>query len=95
MGRKLKNALIGLGVTVAVLAAVAATLYFFGGMETPPPEVRAAYQQLRAAGRAPAVTPARFHIPIPGCRCHSTDPVLTMQHAGRTIAQCSSCHSRG
>jgi hypothetical protein len=95
VGRKLKKALIGLGTVVAVLALVATVLYFFGTMESPSAEMRTAYQEAYAAGLAPAVTPAGFHIPIPGCRCHSTDPVLTLQHEGRTISQCSGCHSRG
>ena len=95
MGRKLKKALIGLGVTVAVLAAVASVLYFFGTMEAPSAEMRMAYREGYAAGLAPAVAKPGFHIPIPGCRCHSNDPVLTMQHEGRTISRCSSCHSRG
>jgi hypothetical protein len=92
MRRRLKKTLIGFGVTVAVLVALATVLYFFGSMETPSAEMRAAYEGLRADGRAPALAPAGFHIPVPGCRCHSADPVLTMQHEGRTISGCSSCH---
>ena len=95
MRSKLKRTLIGVGVTVAIIAAVAALLFFFGGMETPSAQMRSAYQRLYAAGQAPAVAPVGFHIPIPGCRCHSNDPVLTMQHAGRSMSQCSGCHSRG
>jgi hypothetical protein len=95
MGPRLKKTLIGLAAAVAVLAIVATTLYFFGTMETPSAEMRTAYQAAYAAGQAPAVAPTGFHIPIPGCRCHSTDPVLTIEHEGRTISRCSSCHSRG
>lgn len=95
MGHRLKKTLIGLGVAVALIAALATGLYFFGTMESPSAEIRTACQQAYAAGLAPAVTAPGFHIPIPGCRCHSSDPVLTMQHAGRTISRCSSCHNRG
>jgi hypothetical protein len=95
MRTKLKKVLIGLGAAVAVLAIIATLLYFFGTMETPSAEMRTAYRAAYAAGQAPAVTPPGFHIPIPGCRCHSSDPVLTIEHEGRTISRCSSCHSRG
>lgn len=95
MKHKLKRILVGLVVTVAILAAVATVLFFFGGMEAPSAQMRSDYQQRYAAGRAPAVAPAGLHIPIPGCRCHSSDPVLTMQHAGWSMSQCSRCHNRG
>ena len=95
MRSKLKRTLIGLGAAVAVLAVAGAALYFFGTMESPSPAVRVAYAQAYAAGQAPAVPSPGFHIPIPGCRCHSTDPVLAMEHEGRTISRCASCHTRG
>lgn len=87
------RALVGLGVTVALLAAAAASLYFFGGMEAPDPAMSAAYAALVADGKAPEIE-WRFTIPIPGCRCHSTDPTLTMQHSVRRLSECSQCHER-
>ena len=85
--------LIGLGIVVLLLAGSAAALYWFGGMETPDPAMSAAYATMVAAGEAPAIE-GRFTIPIPGCRCHSDDPALTMQHSVRRISECSECHER-
>jgi hypothetical protein len=91
-GRILKRIGLTLLAIVGLLAVTAAVLYNFGSMETPSPEMRAQYQTLVAEGKASAVQPAGFHVPIPGCKCHSDDPVLTMQHEGRKIRECSSCH---
>lgn len=87
----LKKLLKGLGVTLAVLLAVAALLYAFGGMWPPSAEARAAYAVEVTAGRQPAV-PGRFTVPVPGCVCHSEDPVLQLQHSTRRINECSRCH---
>ncbi len=86
--------LIGLGITVVVLAAVAVVLFLFGGMQPPTAEARAAYAVEVAAGRQPAVG-ARFVIPIPGCVCHTSDPVLQVQHSVLRMSECGACHSRG
>ena len=91
---RIKRWLIGLGITVAVLAAVAAALFLFGGMQPPSAEARAAYTVEVAAGRQPAVG-ARFVIPIPGCVCHTSDPVLQVQHSVIRMSECGGCHSRG
>ena len=91
--RILRRVLAGLGITVASLAALAALIYSFGTMASPSPEVIAAYDEAVATGQAPPVE-ARFHIPIPGCVCHSGDPALAMQHSTRYIRECSGCHSR-
>jgi hypothetical protein len=89
-----KRVLVGLGVTVTVLAILAGALYLFGGMQPPSAEVRAAYAAEVAAGRQPAIA-ARFTIPVPGCVCHTDDPVLQVQHSVRRMSECSGCHSRG
>jgi hypothetical protein len=82
--------------SVVLLVVVLGVLaYEFGSMETPTPEVRAQYAALVASGAAPPAPATGFHIPIPGCRCHGTDPVQQVQHAGYTIRQCSACHRRG
>jgi len=83
--------LIGVGITVAVLAVAAAALYSFGGMWPPSEEARAAYAAEVAAGREPAIE-GRFTIPIPGCVCHSGDPVQQMRHSTRRISECMGCH---
>lgn len=85
--------LLGIGATVLALLATAALLYLFGGMERPSAETRATYDRLHADGRA-APLERRFVIPIPGCKCHSDDPVLTMEHSVRRIRDCSGCHAR-
>jgi hypothetical protein len=90
----LKRLSIGIGVALAVLLLAAVALYSFGGMWPPSGEARAAYAAEVAAGRQPAL-PGRFTIPIPGCVCHSSDPVAIMQHSTRRIGECAGCHSRG
>lgn len=89
----LKRVLTGIGVTVLVLAAVALVLYNFGSMQAPSAEMRQAYAATVAAGQAPPIE-ASFHIPIPGCVCHSSDPAQQMQHSTRRIKDCAGCHSR-
>ena len=81
----------GFAITIAVIVLLVGVLYLFGGMWTPSSEIRAEYDALVAAGEAEAI-PWRFTIPVPGCVCHSDDPVLTMEHAGRRIRECNSCH---
>ena len=90
--RVLRRTAIGLGALVVVLVALALSLYFFGGMSgSVYPGMQASYDQLVASGQA-APLQRRFVIPIPGCQCHSTDPVLTAQHAGRHMSECGKCH---
>jgi hypothetical protein len=89
-----KRWLIRIGVVIVVLAGVAGALYLFGGMQPPSAEAKAAYAAEVAAGRQPALS-ARFVIPIPGCVCHSGDPVLQVQHSVRRMGECSGCHTRG
>ncbi len=81
------------GVTVLVLLVLGGALGAFGSEQTPSPKAQASYAVLVADGREPAVTP-RFHLPVPGCVCHSPDPVLQMQHSTRRLSECGSCHSR-
>lgn len=90
-----KRLLKGLGITVILLAVVAGMLYEFGSMAPADPAMRAQYAQLVASGAVKDDVQKQFHIPIPGCKCHSTDPVLTMQHSTRRISQCSKCHGQG
>jgi hypothetical protein len=89
--RAIRRAAVGLGMLVGTLLVIAAILYFFGGMEQPAPMYRAAYSELVAQGR---VAPVRsgFAIPIPGCRCHSDDPVLQMEHSAYRVKDCTGCH---
>jgi len=89
-----QRALIGAGITLAVLVIAAFALYRYGSMWVPSQEVRAEYEQLVASGQAEQIE-ARFHIPIPGCVCHSDDPVRTMEHSTRRISECMECHGGG
>lgn len=34
----------------------------------------------------------RPSIQIPGCTCHSKDPIVRQQHAAYTLSQCAECH---
>jgi hypothetical protein len=87
----LRRILKGIGVTVGVLVVVAALLFEFGGMWPAPAASQAAYAAEVAAGRRPEIQ-ARFTIPVPGCVCHSNDPVLQMQHSNRRMSECGGCH---
>lgn len=76
---------------VGLALAAAALAYSFGSMQPPSTSMRAAYDRTVASGRAEPVE-ARFHIPIPGCVCHSPDPVVQAQHSTRYIRECAGCH---
>jgi hypothetical protein len=88
-----KRILIGSGIVLGVLVVLAVMLYEFGGMWPPSEGTRTAYAAMVARGEEPAVE-SRFTIPIPGCVCHTDDPALQMQHAGRRMSECAGCHSR-
>ncbi len=91
--RVLKWTAIGVGGTLVFLVFAAFMLYNFGGMwGSVYPELGPQYEQLVASGQAPALR-KRFVIPIPGCQCHSTDPVLTAQHSKRHMNECGKCHN--
>lgn len=77
------------------LAFAAFMLYEFGGMQSPTAEQYAEYAQLQASGAVPPAPTGGLHIPIPGCKCHSNDPVLAVQHSRRSMSQCKSCHGGG
>lgn len=81
------------GIVASVFSLTAAALFFFGGMMPPTAPARTEYAAEVAAGRQPAVE-ARFTIPIPGCVCHSDDPVLQVQHSNLRIRECGGCHKR-
>lgn len=90
--RILRRVLLGIGWTFVALVVVAGTLYAFGGMWVRTPEMRDAYEVQVDAGTVDAID-ARFVIPIPGCVCHSEDPVLQAEHSVRRIRECSRCHA--
>ncbi len=84
--------LVVLAYTIGVLAVIFALAYNFGSMWFPSRETRAQYDQLVAAGQANPPTEQQFHIPIPGCVCHSKNPATVMAHQDRRIRQCMGCH---
>jgi hypothetical protein len=91
--RVLKWTAIGVGGTVAFLLFAAVMLYFFGGPSgSVYPEMRPRFEQMVADGQAQPLR-KRFFIPIPGCQCHSTDPVLTALHSKRHMNECIKCHN--
>lgn len=90
--RVLKWTAITLGSLVSLAIVGGLLLYNFGGMSgSVHPELLKQYDQMVAAGKEPAIQ-KRFVIPIPGCQCHSTDPVLTAQHTRRHMNECGKCH---
>jgi len=91
--RVFKRIAIGLGVTVVVLAALGFTLYEWGGMGgSADPTMSAKFDAMVASGQAKPIQ-SRFVIPIPGCTCHSTDPVQTAKHRVYRMSECSRCHN--
>lgn len=90
--RVLKRLGIALAALLAIVIAGGLLLWNFGGMSgSVHPELFARYDRMVAAGQEPPIR-ARFVVPIPGCACHSTDPVVTAQHAQWRMSECSRCH---
>jgi hypothetical protein len=90
--RTLKRVLAWVGVVLGGLLLVALVLYGLGGPGGVTQDVRDQHAALVVAGKAPAVED-RFVIPIPGCTCHSDDPVLIVEHAERRMRDCfGTCH---
>ena len=90
-----QRVLIGLGAAVVVIVALALALYNFGGMGSSAndPAMRQQYERLVESGEIAPIG-RRFVIPIPGCTCHSTDPVQTQAHRYYRMKECtaSGCH---
>ncbi len=82
---------IGFVTTLVALLLLAVALYEFGGMWVRTPEMRTAYDDLVTAGQATPIE-RRFVIPVPGCVCHSDDPVEQAQHSTWRIRECAECH---
>ncbi|PKQ20742.1 MAG: hypothetical protein CVT66_03295 [Actinobacteria bacterium HGW-Actinobacteria-6] len=87
----LGRVLLGFGWTIVGFVALGIVLYLFGGMWVRTPEMRAAYSDLVASGQQPAIE-RTLVVPIPGCVCHSDDPVTQAQHSTRHIRDCFTCH---
>lgn len=88
-----RRILFGLFVTFSVIVFLVATLYAFGGPSgsANDPQMKDRYEAMVASGEIEPVE-QRFVIGIPGCRCHSDDPVLTEEHRNRRINECMGCH---
>ena len=83
----------GVAGVLSVVLPLAGVLFAYGGMMPPTPEANAAYAA-QVAMRGQPVVAARFTIPVPGCLCHSEDPVVQVQHSTRRFSECSRCHGR-
>ncbi|MHB1016555.1 MAG: hypothetical protein ACYC2X_01505 [Coriobacteriia bacterium] len=107
MSTTLKRIGIGTGVAVLVLAAVVVAMFAFGKPMTPqaPPQAAASVEVVTPqADEAPAV-PAQeipsaqdsdpLAVQIPGCVCHSDDPVVVGEHASYRMSECFDCHQGG
>lgn len=91
--RVLKGLGIGIGATVVTIVLLGVLVYDFGGMSgSAVPGIEGQYARLVESGQAQPIR-NRFVIPIPGCRCHSKDPVLTAQHSRRHMNECAKCHN--
>lgn len=84
--------IVTLFVAFLILILLGAVAYNFGSMWFPSTETRVAYQAAVEAGDVSTPRERQFHIPIPGCVCHSDDPVTVIEHEDRRIRECSSCH---
>lgn len=61
---------------------------------SPSGDVRSFVGEVVTDGEVPPPDPdSPFTFQIPGCRCHSDDPVLVEEHAGYRLNQCRGCHS--
>lgn len=89
--RIIGRVLLGVGWTFVGLVTLGILLYLFGGMWVRTPEMKSAYDELVLTGQQPALE-AAFVVPIPGCVCHSDDPVAQAQHSTRHIRDCFTCH---
>jgi len=89
--RILGRVLLGIGWTFVGIMILGIVLYLFGGMWLRTPEMRTAYDELVLTGQQPTLE-AAFVVPIPGCVCHSDDPVTQAQHSRRHIRDCMTCH---
>ena len=89
--RILGRVLLGIGWTFVRLVTLGTLLYLLGGMWVRTPEMKTAYDELVLTGQQPAIE-AAFVVPIPGCVCHSDDPVAQAQHSTRHIRDCMTCH---
>ncbi len=74
-----------------VLITLGATLYLLGGMWVRTSEMQGAHDQLVETGQSEPVE-SRLVVPIPGCVCHSDDPVVQAEHSVRRISECMECH---
>ena len=78
--------------TVAVLLALAGTLYAFGGPERVAESDEAVYE---ATVPVESQAPEQTILSIPGCTCHSDDPKLRAEHERYRIRDCGNCHDGG
>lgn len=78
--------------TIGALALLGVVLYGLGGPTGPTREQRDAYDALREAGLAEAPATGQVVVPIPGCVCHSDDPVAVVEHAEYRLRDCGACH---
>jgi len=91
--RVLRRIGIGIGTAVVLVGVLGVLVYNFGGMSgSAIPGISGQYAELVASGQAQPMR-KRFVIPIPGCTCHSTDPVSTAQHSVRHMNECVKCHN--
>ena len=91
--RVLKRTLVTVAAIIVGVVVLGVLLYNFGGMGgTAYPETKAQFEQMVATGQVSAL-PHRFVIPIPGCTCHSKDPVQTAKHRTYRMSECVRCHA--
>lgn len=86
-------------VAVGLVLGVAAFAFAFGTPQTPvaPQAGVPTAQAPSASASAPATSDpagekAPFAVQIPGCKCHSDDPVVVEEHSRYRMNECRSCH---
>lgn len=89
---------------IAVLALVVIIVFAFGTPQAPQggaaviaetPTDSTSAEPVREGEVPPPDPSSPLAIEIPGCVCHSDDPVLVEEHADYRMNQCFGCHSGG
>jgi hypothetical protein len=85
---------------LVALLAVVGVLFWFGGPQRPTENAAGGVETaagtlpsgMMSGGEAPEGGVEMPLIPIPGCKCHSDDPVVVEEHSRYSLSDCAECH---